>query len=376
MFNKILPIALYKIRSSITNLKLSPVVKLNQFAMHHVARSFGKDDLIVQDGILQPQIYGLNVMDNVEAIAKLYNLNNEQKELTQTFLHGLYSAFHDDETLCPDYIDHWKEAGIEIDAFNGGEKAVTYEQIVGAEDPHATIRKDIDRAMQGGLGELLGRLFGNRMGVDSAVVDLPKDRKIKNEPLYDAETKFLIGIDAISHKHMSKICDMLFDGDYKAYLKYMAKKGFPTKYIRMKNGKVKIKKFDTVNTTPQVPQEPKDKFTEILSHTTDARTPIEEIIKMDEYFTQHGIVYEHPLCFDKAMGKLLHQRSNNLITAEAMKGEVTKLLENFLGKELASNVFLQDNEEGFAMGINGNGVGAMMLKQEIAMRLINTKLLN
>ena len=97
---------------------------------------------------------------------------------------------------------------------------------------------------------------------------------------------------------------------------------------------------------------------------------------MDEFYTQHGVVYEHPLCFDKTLIKLLNQRVNDLITKDEMFAQLKVILDKVLGKELASKVDLLDDDGSFAMGIRANVVNTLVIKQEITMRLMNTKMLN
>ena len=168
------PVALHVIRSVVANMTVPAVAKLNQFIIQHVATSFGKGGLIVLTGPEQPQLYTTNVVDNTEAIANMFSLSMEQRELTQDFLRA---------------------------------------------------------------------------------------------------------------------------GKYKKYVKLMKKFGLPTKYIHVKKDKVKFTDFNTTTVEPATSATPvvaEGDYIALLSHKVQARNPIEEMQLMDEFYTQHGVVYEHP----------------------------------------------------------------------------------
>lgn len=370
------PVALHVIRSVVANMTVPAVAKLNQFIIQHVATSFGKGGLIVLTGPEQPQLYTTNVVDNTEAIANMFSLSMEQRELTQSFLRAMYVAFHDDESLCPDFIDHWKDSGVTLSDYNEAEETKTYELLTAHDttrDPRERLARLMSNTFGGGMQNMFAQMFGNQEFKPELV------NASGFNDVNDAEIHYLLHNDDVSGGQMDQAQDLILAGKYKKYVKLMKKFGIPTKYIHVKKDKVKFTDFNTTTVEPATSATPvvaEGDYIALLSHKVQARNPIEEMQLMDEFYTQHGVVYEHPLCFDKTLIKLLNQRANDLITKDEMFAQLKVILDKVLGKELASKVDLLDDDGSFAMGIRANGFTGMAIKQEITMRLMNTKMLN
>lgn len=371
MTTSIKPIALYKLRSVTANMELPAVAKVNQFIIQHVATSFGKQSMIVLGGQEQPQLYTTSVIDNADAITNMFSLTNDQREMVQDFLRGMYSAFHDDKSFCPDYIDHWSSAGIKIEAHMGGEGGKTFELLTKHDvtDTRQRMRELLSGA--GGLRGMIEQMMGG-MGFKPEMVT-----RLTFDTVEEAEVNYLANNNDIDAEQMDKLVDLIEANKFKKYIKRMAKYGVPTKYIKLKKGKVTFIDFNTTTVEPnEAPPVVEGDYETILKHEVQARSPIEEIHLQEDFYTQHGIVYEHPLCFDKVLAKLLHNRAHDLISKDEMFTQIRTMLEKVLGKELAAKVDLLDEEGSFAMGIKANGFGAMMVKQEITQRLMNTRMLN
>ena len=371
------PVALHVIRSVVANMTVPAVAKLNQFIIQHVATSFGKGGLIVLTGPEQPQLYTTNVVDNTEAIANMFSLSMEQRKLTQDFLRAMYVAFHDDESLCPDFLDHWKDEGVTLSDYNEAEEVKTYELLTAHSvrvDPRERLARLLGSGAGGGrLQDMFSQMFGSQEFKPEFV------NASGFNDVNDAEIHYLLHNDDVSGSQMDQAQDLILAGKYKKYVKLMKKFGLPTKYIHVKKDKVKFTDFNTTTVEPATSATPvvaEGDYIALLNHKVQARNPIEEMQLMDEFYTQHGVVYEHPLCFDKTLIKLLNQRANDLITKDEMFAQLKVILDKVLGKELASKVDLLDDDGSFAMGIRANGFTGMAIKQEITMRLMNTKMLN
>ncbi len=371
MTNSIKPIALYKLRSITANMETPAVAKVNQFIIQHVATSFGKQGMIVSGGQEQPQLYTTNVIDNTNAITNMFSLTNDQREMVQDFLRGMYSAFHDDVSFCPDYIDHWSSTGIKIEAHMRGEGAKTFELLTKHD---VTDSRQRMRELLGGSNGLRG-LIEQMMGTMGFKPEMVTDLTFAT--VEEAEVNYLANNDDISADQMDELTDLIEANKFKKYVKRMAKYGVPTKYIKLKKGKVQFKEFNSTEVEPLKSSDiMANDYETILKHEVQARNPIEEIHLQEDYYLQHGIVYEHPLCFDKVLAKLMYKRAHDLISKNEMFTQMRNILEKVLGTELAAKVELLEEEGSFAMGIKANGFGGMMVKQEITQRLMNTRMLN
>lgn len=356
------PISLTKIRSIAANLPLPTIAKLNQFIIQHVADSFGKSDLIVETySQLQPQLYTTDIVHNTEWISTHLGLTKGQKASALEFIRIMYEAFHLD-TICPDYVDHWKESGLVIEPYIDGEESLTFKQLIentGKSQPGEYIGQDLPE----GIARFLSNTFGRALLIPESTPT------VIGNPVSN-ELDYLYSNDDIVGEEFRKLEKALSKGKLKKYANLMDEYGHSMQNFK-REGKnvVAISNADTTDSHT-------DKWTELLNYKVNANNPIAEMQMLDKHYLENGVVYEAPLCFDKIMNKLMYQRANNLITSEEVKSQLNKFLHKLLGERLASLIYFEDNEEGFAMGISGKGFGAILAQQEITQRLKSTRILN
>lgn len=349
-------------------MSLPAIPKLNQFIIQHIAESFNKLGLVVETfSQLQSQLHTTDVVTNTEWLSTQLGLTKGQQEATADFIRRVYTAFHND-TFCRDFVEHWIAAGLKIEPHIHDEVSNTYQQLTEHDSEMSPIQRIREYMSENsGIRELLGKMFGSTSFMSESTNTDVTDPMI-------SELMYLQTNDDVTGHQFNKLEEALSEGKLKKYAKLMDKYGHRMQnYVRLGKKVAVLGKLTTVEPTSS---ETKNKWEELLTYKVNATDSMNEMQMLDLHYLQNGVVYEPPLCFDKVMSKLLYQRANDLITSEELKAQLNKILNKVLGEELASMVFLDDTEEGFAMGIKGNGFGAMMAKHEIAMRLKTIRILN